>query len=83
MKQRSRGGELAVLDEDMCNLLTVFESICVGIGTHRWKRIPNLKMDLGKNANLTYVQGGTLNHWENDGFTTCGASPIGYPSGSK
>lgn len=40
-------------------------------------------MDLGKNEKLTYGQGGILNHWENDGFATYGASPIGYPSGNK
>lgn len=41
------------------------------------------KIDLGKDENLTYGQGGILNHWHMMFFAPYGTSPIGYPTGSK
>lgn len=65
-----------------CNLLYL-DQYGIGIRTDQWKKIQNLKIDTGKDENLTYGQGDILNHWENDGFATYGASPVGYSSGSK
>lgn len=82
LNKRTREREHDSLDKNMLLFIVILNQYGIGIRTDQWKIIQNLKIDLGKEENLTYGQGGILNHWQVMVLQHM-VLAYGYSSGSK